>query len=516
MTYLSIADWIIIIAYLVGIILFGMWFGHGQRTTRDYFLGSRNIPWWGVGLSIVATETSALTFIGVPAQAYGGNLTFIQVVIGYVLARFVLAAVMVPYYFRGEIYSPYQLFGDAFGAPARRTVGAFFLISGTLAAGVRVYVTSIPIQLMLGVDITWAILLFVLLSLVYTYVGGIKAVVWTDAVQFLLFIAGGAFALVYIPSLLEGGWDAAMGAASEAGRLHWLNVQPPEGESWFRFIATMPYNLWMGVIGATIFVISSHGVDQLIVQRVLTCESVKDGRKALLLSAVIILPLMLMFLLIGAMLWVYFQQNQPGIEIPTDTEGFAKSDYVFPIFILTAVPPWLKGLLIVAILSAAMSSVSSALSALASVSTMDFAKGLFKRERSEDFYFRFSRHSTLAWAAILLVVAFASRQASSVLQLALSLSGLTNGAMLGGLILVLWWKRGRALPLIVGMVVSLVVMIAINFLPRVWAEGWNAAVGIVIAWPWYTLIGTVVTLVVACGCRMLEGSSAAEKSDEKR
>src|SRR5881397_3793706 len=193
--YFESADWLIIAVYLVGIILFGLWFGKDQKNTRDYFLGSKNIPWWGIGLSIVAAETSALTIIGVPGIAYGGNLAFLQVVIGYVLARIVLAVVMVPHYLKGEIYSPYELFANAFGGPTRRTAGGFFLISETLAAGVRVYVVCIPIQLMLGIQILPAIVLFVVLSLLYTYVGGVKAVIWTDATQFGLFLAGGLFTL---------------------------------------------------------------------------------------------------------------------------------------------------------------------------------------------------------------------------------------------------------------------------------------------------------------------------------
>src|SRR5256884_3618237 len=211
---LSPADWSVIVIYLLGIIAFGVWFGKDQHNTRDYFLGSKNIPWWGIGLSIVAAETSALTIIGVPGIAFGGDIAFIQMIAGYVIARIILAIVLVPHYFKGEIYSPYQLFANTLGPSARQTAGGFFLISETLAAGVRVYVASIPVKLMLGDKllkfgtgdpILGAILLFVLLSLLYTYIGGIKAVIWTDAVQFALFLLGGLFALWYIPSLVEGG-----------------------------------------------------------------------------------------------------------------------------------------------------------------------------------------------------------------------------------------------------------------------------------------------------------------------
>src|SRR4051794_27627174 len=235
MNYLSFSDWAVIVLYLLAIIGLGVWFGKDQRNTRDYFLGSKNIPWWGIGFSIVAAETSALTIIGVPAIAYGGNLMFLQMIVGYVIARIILAIIMVPHYFKGEIYSPYQLFANTFGPAARKTAGGFFLLSETLAAGVRVYVASIPIKLMLGDKllgvgtgdpILGAILLFVLLSLLYTYVGGVKAVIWTDAVQFGLFLAGGLFALCYIPRLIDGGISAVMTQAAQAGKLHWLNALP--------------------------------------------------------------------------------------------------------------------------------------------------------------------------------------------------------------------------------------------------------------------------------------------------
>ena len=494
--YLEAADWLVISVYLVGIILFGLRFGRDQKNARDYFLGSKNIPWWGVGFSIVATETSALTFIGVPALAYGTNLAFIQIIIGYVIARIVLAIVLVPHYFKGEIYSPYQLFSDAFGTAARRTAAGIFLIAGTLAAGVRVYVTCIPIQLMLRTDkwvqggggILAAILLFVGLSLIYTYAGGIKAVVWTDAVQFVLFLAGGVFTLLYIPQLFDGGFQEVLSKAAKGGKLEWLNVH---------FSLAMPYNLWMGVIGGTVHVMSSHGADQLLVQRVLTCKSVADGRKALLLSALIIFPLFVIFLLTGAMLWVYYQQFPLAIPIPATTAGVSKDDYIYPIFILTAVPPILKGFLIVAILSAAMSSVSSALAALASVSTMDVIQGLWRSERSEKDLLKFSRYSTLYWAAALIGVAYASREVPFVLNAAFALTGLTSGAMLGGLLTALFTKKGSAAPVIVGMATSLAVMIVVQLETN-------------IAWPWFTLVGATITVLVAV---LMRGILSIEKPD---
>ena len=480
---ITAADWWVIAVYLVGMIGIGVWCGRNQRTTRDYFLGSKAVPWWGVGLSIVATETSALTFIGIPALAYGEDLAFLQIVIGYVLARILLAVYLVPHYFRGEIYSPYQLLTQRFGTSAGRLAGVFFLLSGTLAAGVRVYVTCIPIQLMIGTPILLAIVLFVGLSLVYTYVGGIKAVIWTDAIQFVLFVAGGLFALAYIPSMVEGGWSGALARAGAAGKTHWLHPH---------FSWSLPFNLWMGLLGATVQVLSSHGADQLIVQRVLTCKSVTDGRRALFLSAVIILPLFAVFLFTGLLLWAYYQQHPLAIPLPANAAGLKQNDYIFPIFILTVVPNIFKGFLIVAILSAAMSSVSSALSALASVSTMDFCRGGRWGGRSADDEFRLSRRLTLFWAAMLVLVAYASREVTLVLHWAFSLNGLTSGAMLGGVVLAVVSRPGPARPVIWGMAASLAVMLVIE----VWGSGR-------IAWPWFTLIGTLITLAVAAllGCR---------------
>ncbi len=503
-TFLNAGDWTIIVAYLLVIIGLGSWFGRDQKNTRDYFLGSKDIPWWGIGLSIVAAETSALTIIGVPAMAYakGGNLFFLQLIIGYVIARIILAVVMVPHYFKGEIYSPYQLFANAFGPSARNTAGGFFLLSETLAAGVRVYVACIPIKLMLGDKvlgsftggdpILGAILLFVILSLVYTYIGGVKAVIWTDAVQFGLFLIGGLFTVFYIPSQFPGGFGEAFKMAGDAGKLHWLNTNVTWGSVW-----EDPINIFMGVIGGTFMVMSTHGAEQLIVQRVLACKTVRDGRRALALSAVLIFPLFLIFLLVGVMLWVYYQKFPMAIPIPEirPGSGIKANDFIYPIFMLSGVPHLLKGFLIVAILSAAMSSVSSALTSLASVSTMDFIKKIIPN-KSDEFFLRFSKYSTIFWAAILILVAYLSREVNSVLDIAFKLRGLTSGALLGGLALAVFWKRQRALPVVTGMITSLTVMTYLSPLgEKIFPKAWLCPT--TISFTWYTMIGCAITVTVS-------------------
>jgi SSS family solute:Na+ symporter len=514
--YFSIGDWIIIVAYMGGIIGLGVWFGKDQRNTRDYFLGSKNIPWWGIGISIVAAETSALTIIGVPAYAFadGGNIMFIQMIVGYVIARIILAVVMVPHYLKGEIYSPYQLLEQHLGRGPRRLAGAFFLFLETMAAGVRVYVACIPIRLLLGeqvcslgglVDpIFGAILIFVGLSLLYTYIGGVKAVIWTDAVQFGLFLAGGLFALFFIPSLVEGGWSAAMAKAAAAGKLEWLNPH---------FTFSAPFNIWMGVIGGTVMVLSTHGAEQLIVQRVLACGTVADGRKALCLSAVLIFPLFLIFLLVGVMLWVFYQGTGHPFQIPLPEArpGIKSNDFIFPIFMMTEVPHILKGFLIVAILSAAMSSISSAITSLASVSTMDFIRQIVKG-RDEEYFLRFSKYSTVFWAGMLVLTAWLTRQVTFVLNAAFSLRGLTAGALLGSLIIALFWRRLGARATMIGMTCSLVVMNFIYWPANIPAtrDWWMRTFGGEIFWPWFTLIGTLVTIGVAWLVCAIGGGRAAD------
>jgi solute:Na+ symporter, SSS family len=489
-TYLNAADWSVIVLYLGGIIALGSWFGRDLRNTRDYFLGSKDIPWWGIGLSIVAAETSAVTIITVPASAYlpAGNLAFLQLIIGYIIARIILAVVMVPHYLKGEIFSPYQLFADAFGQSARLTAGGFFLLSETLAAGVRVYVACIPVRLMLGDKvlgavaigdpILGAILLFIVLSLIYTYIGGVKAVIWTDAVQFGLFVLGGLFTLFYIPHFFNGGAGEVFNMAATAGKLHWLNAHVTAASLWQN-----PINIWMGVIGGTFMVMSTHGAEQLIVQRVLACKSIRDGRKALVLSAVVIFPLFLIFLLVGVMLWAYYQKFALAIPLPDARPGFKAYDSIYPIFMLTAVPHVLKGALIVAILAAAMSSVSSALTALSSVSTMDYVKR-FLPSRPDAFFLRFSKISTIAWAVALIVVAYLSRAQSSILDFAFKLRGLTSGGLLGGLLLAVFVRKTGAVATITGMFLSLGTM--------VWISGHTP-----IATWWFTMIGCIITVVVA-------------------
>ena len=288
-----------------------------------------------------------------------------------------------PHYFKGEIYSPYQILANTFGQPARQTAAGFFLLSETLAAGVRVFVACIPLQLILGIGEGWSIVLFVVLSLVYTYFGGVKAVIWTDAAQFGLFVLGGLFTIFYIPHLFPGGWSEVRNFASAHGKLAWFNSNfDPQTHQWlgWKQLFQDPFNIWMGVIGGTVMVMSSHGAEQLIVQRVLACKTREGRAQSARLKCRRRVPVVFYFPAHRRdALDLLPDINPMPIPLPEveKGKGITQNDFVYPIFMLSGVPHILKGFLIVAILSAAMSSVSSALTSLSSVSTMDFFKKAF-------------------------------------------------------------------------------------------------------------------------------------------
>jgi solute:Na+ symporter, SSS family len=529
MQYLKFGDWIVIGIYFVAILWIGLRAGKGQKNARDYFLGGRDISWWAVGFSIVATETSALTFIGVPAISYMGNYQFIQLIFGYIIARILIAVYMTPLYFKGVVYSPYQMLADKYGEGARRVAGFFFLVTGTLAAGVRVYVVCIPIQLALGVNPMTAILIFVGLSLVYTYFGGLKSVIWTDTAQFILLIFGGLFTFFYLPTLIDGGWGTVFQQAALEDKFKWLD---------FGLRSTTPYTLWMGLFGVTFLVMFTHGVDQLIAQRVLACRNAEESRKALYLSAVFIFPMFLLFLGIGTLLWVYYQNRPFPIEPVVD--GEFKPDFIFPIFIFTVLPTWIKGLLAVGLLSAAMSSVSSALSALASVTIMDFYRPWVEKlkvssgngngngneqgkdggagesgsalETESDLQstakqdvkdLAHGRLATLIWGVLLIGVSYSFKDAKFLIATALGISGWTAGALLGGVVLAMTRKKNEhPAPLIIGMALSLAAII--------WIQGSTK-----IAWPWFTPIGLAITLTCALGLHPLFSRRTDSQADRK-
>ena len=457
-------DLAIIALYLVGITLFGLRFRKRHRSLRDYFLAGRDIPWWAIALSIVAAETSTLTIISIPGLAYDTNLTFLQVVMGYLVGRVVISFVLLPHYFRGDLYTAYELIERRFGRGLRSLTAGLFLLTRAAAEGVRVYAVSIVVAIALGTGEVASIAIITALTLIYTFEGGLAAVIWTDVVQTAIYVGGTLVGLVTILHLVPGGWSTIHAAAATAGKLQVFD---------FTLTPWLPYTFWAGVIGGTAFITASHGTDQLIVQRLLSARSQKQSVAALLSSGVAILFQFALFLIVGIMLWAYYR-------VPSAT--FGKPDRIYPTFIVSRMPHGISGLLIAAILAAAMSNLSAALNALSSSSIMDFYVR-FRPHADERTKMRLSRLSTFVWALLLFAIAVLSlNKAGRVVEVGLQIASVAYGALLGVFLLGVLTRKANQRGAMIGMLFGFSIELYL----------WRAHV----PWTWWVVIGTMVTYVV--------------------
>ncbi len=465
-------DLLIIALYLAGITLFGLRFRKRQRTMRDYFLADRDIPWWAISLSIVAAETSTLTIISIPGLAYDSNLTFLQLVIGYVLGRVVISFVLLPQYFRGELYTAYQLIERRFG-PALRTVTAgLFLLTRAAAEGVRVYAVSIVVSIALGTGEITSIAIITLLTLIYTFEGGLAAVIWTDVVQTFIYIGGTLIGLVTILHLIPGGWGSAHALAASLNKFQTIDHS---------FNLGRPYTLWAGIIGGAFLTTASHGTDQLIVQRLLAARNQRQSVLALLSSGVAVFFQFGLFLMVGVMLFAYYR-------LPS--QAFGRADRIYPAFIVSRMPHGVSGLLIAAILAAAMSNLSAALNSLSSSSMMDFYFR-FRNEISEERRLRLARLATVAWALVLFLLAvLALHSVGRVVEVGLQIASVAYGALLGVFLLGTLTRRANQSGAIVGMICGLAV--------ELYLWGWSR-----VAFTWWVAIGTCITFAVGYSSSLL-------------
>lgn len=458
-------DFAIIAFYLAGITLFGLRFRKRQRSLKDYFLADRNIPWWAIALSIVAAETSTLTIISIPGLAYDTNLKFLQVVFGYVLGRVIISFVLLPHYFRGDLYTAYELIERRFGPRLRSLTAGLFLLTRAAAEGVRVYAVSIVVRIALGTGEIASIAIITVLTLIYTFEGGLAAVIWTDVVQTVIYVGGTLVGLFTILHLVPGGWPAIHSIALDAHKLDLLD---------FSAGISKPYTFWAGLIGGAFLTTASHGTDQLIVQRLLAARNQKQSVTALLSSGLAILLQFALFLFVGVMLFAYY-----GIP----SKNFGKADYIYPTFIVSRMPHGISGLLVAAILAAAMSNLSAALNSLSSSSMIDF----YLRRRpqtNERRRLQLSRISTLFWAIILFILAVLSlHKVSRVIEVGLSIASVAYGALLGVFLLGVLTRRATQNGVMVGMVCGFAADLYL----------WR---GTRVAWTWYVLLGTAVTFCV--------------------
>ena len=465
----------VITVYLAGVTLFGLRFRSRQSTLRNYFLADNTAPWWAISLSIVAAETSTLTIISVPGLAYAKNFQFLQLVFGYLVGRIVVSFILIPQYFRGRLMTAYELIGHRFGRKLRGLTAGIFLLTRAAAEGVRVFAVAIVVRVALGGLLSdmsdlgrdiCAIALVTLLTLAYTFEGGMAAVIWTDVVQLAIYITATVAGLFTIVKLVPGGWPAIAAVAGEAGKFRVFDL------SWN---LTTTYTLWSGVIGGTFFTIASHGTDQLIVQRLLAARNERQSKFALIFSGLAVLIQFSLFLLVGAMLFVFYRTVAPNIN-------FARTDTIFPEFVVSHLPHGMSGLLIAAILAAAMSNLSAALNSLSSTTIVDFYARV-RPNSSEEQRVHLSRFSTVGWAVLLFTLALAARHSGRVLEAGLSIASVAYGALLGVFLLGVLTRTTSENGAMVGMLMGLLVNLFL------WLRTG-------ISFAWYVVLGGAATFTV--------------------
>ncbi len=460
-------DYAVIAGYLIAITLFGSYFARFQKTTRDYFLTGRSVPWWAICFTVVATETSTLTFISVPATAYAGDMTFLQLVFGYVIGRIIISLIFIPAYFRGDLFTSYELLQRRFGDRVKNVSAVIFLITRSLADGIRLFATALVISVVTQVPVTIAIVVIGAAMIVYTVRGGSAAVIWTDVVQLFVYVAGAAVVFVTLLMLIPSGWPEVVRVGAAAGKFRVFDL------SW---TLARPYTLWAGIMGGIALTLATHGTDQFLVQRLLSARSAREAARGLVLSGFLVLLQFVLFLLIGVMLFTYYQR----VPLP---RVLARSDELLPTFIVSALSHGAAGFIVAAIVAAAL---SPSINAMAATTVNDFYAKYVRPDADDATLMRVSRLWTIVWGVVQIAVAIAAQgMQRSVLDAGLAVLSWASGPVLGAFLIATLTPsitEGQAFG---GMIAGLVAMAI------VW--GWPLP----IAFTWYVFIGAATTVFVA-------------------
>ena len=463
-------DYIIIVSFLIAIAIYGSLSGGKQKNTNDYFLGSKQVPWWIVCFSIVAAETSTLTFISIPGLAYLTNLNFLQVTFGYLIGRIIVAAVFLPAYDKGKLKTAYTYLEERFGGEARTFASVVFILTRTAADGVRLFATAIPLYLILKIDPILAIIMIAVIALIYTYTGGLKGVIKVDMILMFLYLGSAILAGIYLLNLLPNGWETVLEKASAGNKLSFINLGFENGFSGF---FSNPYTLLGGIIGGAFLSMASHGTDQLIVQRLLATKDLKSAQKAIIGSGIIVIFQFAIFLILGVMLFAFFGPMN------------MKSDEIFPKFIIEVLPPGITGIIIAGLFAAALSTLAGSMSSLSSSTMMDIYTPLFRKKLDEKKKLKISRLLTILWAVLLVLSAMIFKESShAVVEIALSIASITYGGLLGTFLLGLLFKKIQQKEALIGFSAGILIMVLIVFFTN-------------IGWTWYTLIGVITTVSTA-------------------
>lgn len=462
---IGLPDLAVIVVYMVGVVLFGLWIGRGQRGAADYMLGGRDLPWWALLLSIVATETSTVTFLSIPGFAFTGDFTWMQLAVGMLIGKLLVVAFLLPHYFSGECFTAYDVLHRRFGGATAQAASMLFMVTRTLADGLRLFLTALVLQEMSGLPLTWAIVVVGVATVIYTFFGGMKAVVWTDTIQFTVYLLGAGVALALLVSRLPGGWEQLFTIAAAEGKLRAIDLG---------FSLSEPYVLWAGLIGGAFLSIGTHGADQLLVQRYLSARSQRDAARALVTSGVVVVAQFAFFLLIGVALFVFYQVHPPDIP-------FDRADRVFARFIIDELPTGVLGLVLGAVFAAAMSTLSSSLNSSATAAANDFYKPLAGEAATPGRLLQVTRALTVVFAVLQASVALSGRYMSNtVVESVLTIAGFTTGITLGVFMLGLFAPHTSQRAALAAFALGLLTMTVVVFATS-------------LAWPWYTMTGAGLT-----------------------
>lgn len=458
-------DLAILAVYMAGVVLFGLWIGRGTTTASDYMVGGRRLPWWLILFSIVATETSTVTFLSIPGFAFERDMTWLQIPLGFLIGRYAVAWLLMPHYFRGELFTAYEVLARRFGGSTQRVASALFVVTRTLADGLRLFLTAIVLQEMTGLALPWSVAAIGLTTILYTWFGGIRAVLWTDFVQFAVYFGGALLAFGLLVDKLPGGLGELIAVGDAAGKLRVFDL----GFDWKE-----PYALWAGLLGGVFITLGSHGVDQMMVQRYLCAGDLRQGRRALTWGGFVIVAQFALFLLIGVGLYVFYQAHPPAAP-------FERADRVFARFILDEMPVGVVGVLLGAIFAAAMSTLSSSLNSCATAATRDLYKPLARRAVTPERELAITRALTALFGLAQIGVGIGGLWLrSSVVASVLGIAAFTTGIVLGVFFLGILAPRVGERAALAGLVGGLVAMTAIYFATP-------------LAWTWYALVGSALT-----------------------
>jgi SSS family transporter len=453
---------------MIAITAFGKIIGGKQKTVKDYFIGKQEVPWWVISFSIVAAETSTLTFISIPGLAYLTNLNFLQLTFGYLIGRIIVAQFFLPAYYKGDLTTAYSYLQNRFGNKTRSLASVTFLFTRTAADGVRLFATAIPLYLMLDISPMIAIVIIAIVALLYTFTGGLKGVIWVDAIQLLIYIGGAILAAVYLINNISGGISQVFSSSEISSKLSVFNFGFENG---FAGFFSQPYTLLSGLIGGAFLSMSSHGTDQLIVQRLLAAKNLADSKKAIITTGVIIIFQFALFLILGVLLYAYYGPLN------------IKSDEIFSKFIIEVLPSGIKGIIIAGLFAAALSTLAGSITSLSSSVMLDLYIP-FKKSFDEKKNLLISKSLTVFWAVMLIFSAFIFMESSkAVVELALSIASFTYGGLLGTFLLGLSNKKIKQNHAIAGFISAIIIMSFIIIFK-------------VVAWTWFILIGVCVTLLV--------------------